>query len=69
METNDVLIVGVGTALFAVAFAVLLPLRTTLEQHGHSRWPWVALAGALLGLIGLAYCLRRARRLTRHNAP
>lgn len=63
METNDVLIVGVGTALFALAFAILLPMRASLEREGHGRWPWVALAGALLGLAGSAYCRRRAQRL------
>ena len=67
METNDVLIVGVGTALFAVAFLILLPMRASLERSGHGRWPWIALSGAVLGLLGLVYCLRRAQRMSKAN--
>lgn len=63
MEVNDVLIVTVGTALFAVAFLVMLPFHTSLEHAGHGRWPWIALSGALLGLVGIAYCRRRAARI------
>jgi hypothetical protein len=69
METNDVLIVGIGTALFALAFVVLLPFHTSLEHSGHGRWLWVALAGTLLGLVGLDYCRRRAARIRKTNAP
>lgn len=68
METNDVLIVGIGTALFAVAFVILYPMHASLERAGHGRWPWVALSGALLGLLGLVYCLRRAQRMSKVNA-
>jgi hypothetical protein len=68
METNDVLIVGIGTALFAVAFVVLYPMHASLERSGHGRWPWVALSGVLLGLVGLFYCLRRAQRMSKVNA-
>ena len=68
METNDVLIVAIGTALFAVAFLILYPMHTSLERDGHGRWPWIALSGALLGLLGLAYCLRRAQRMSKVNA-
>ena len=68
METNDVLIVTVGTALFAVAFIVLLAFRTSLERSGHGRWPWIALSGALLGLVGLVYCVRRQQRMSKVNA-
>ncbi len=68
METNDVLIVAIGTTLFAVAFVILLALRTSLERSGHGRWPWIALSGAVLGLIGLVYCLRRQQRMSKVNA-
>lgn len=67
METNDVLIVGVGTALFAVAFLILLPLRASLERDGHGRWPWIALSGFVLGLMGLVYVRRRAQRMSKIN--
>jgi hypothetical protein len=68
METNDVLIVAIGTALFAVAFLILYPMHASLERNGHGRWPWIALSGALLGLVGLVYCLRRAQRMSKVNA-
>ncbi|MBS2962530.1 DUF2530 domain-containing protein [Actinocrinis puniceicyclus] len=68
METNDVLIVAIGTALFAVAFVVLIALHTSLERSGHGRWPWIALSGVLLGLFGLVYCRRRQQRLPKVNA-
>jgi hypothetical protein len=67
METNDVLIVGIGTALFTVAFLILLPMHASLERSGHGRWPWIALSGAVLGLLGLLYCLRRAQRMSKAN--
>jgi hypothetical protein len=67
METNDVLIVGIGTALFAVAFLILLPMHASLERSGHGRWPWVALSGVVLGLFGLVYCRRRAQRISKVN--
>ncbi|WP_457030373.1 DUF2530 domain-containing protein [Kitasatospora sp. P5_F3] len=60
LEANDVAIVGGGTVLWFVGFLVLLPFKGSLEQHGHGSWPWICLAGAGLGLIGLWYC--RARR-------
>jgi hypothetical protein len=68
METNDVLIVAVGTALFAVASAILLPMHASLSHSGHGRWPWIALSGFLLGLLGLVYCRRRAQRISKVNA-
>lgn len=68
METNDVLIVSIGTALFAVAFVILLALRTSLERSGHGRWPWVAFSGMVLGLIGLVYCRRRQQKMSKVNA-
>lgn len=68
METNDVLIVGICTGLFAVAFLILYPMHASLERAGHGRWPWIALSGALLGLLGLVYCLRRAQRISKVNA-
>ncbi len=68
METNDVLIVGIGTALFAVAFLILFPMHASLERDGHGRWPWIALSGFVLGLLGLVYCRRRAQRMSKVNA-
>jgi len=44
-------VVMTGTALFALAFVVMLPFWNWLGDHGHRIWLWTALAGAVLGLI------------------
>ena len=58
--------VQVGTAAFALAFALLLVLRFAAPDWtaGHSAWMWIALAGAVLGGIGLVI-VGRHRRLGR----
>jgi uncharacterized membrane protein len=52
-------VVLIGTAVWLVALVVILAVP---DLHHGSRdwWPWAALTGALLGLVGLAY-LRRGR--------
>jgi len=42
-----------GTALFGLAFVVLLPFWTWLGEHQHRVWLWTALAGTVLGLLAL----------------
>jgi hypothetical protein len=54
-------IVAVGTGLWFVAFVVLLPFYGWLGDHGHRNWLWTALAGWLLGLLGLAVMSRHRR--------
>ena len=46
-------VVLVGTALFLLAFLVLLPMYSWLGHHGHRVWLWTAMAGCLLGAAGL----------------
>lgn len=46
-------VVLIGTSLFLLAFLVLLPMYSWLGQHGHRVWLWTALAGSLLGALGL----------------
>lgn len=58
VQINTRRIVAVGTALFFVAFVVLLPFYGWLGRHGHRVWLWTALAGAILGLMGYAIMLR-----------
>jgi hypothetical protein len=43
-----------GTALWFVALVVLLFLIPTLRAHDAMLWLWTALAGWLLGFVGLA---------------
>lgn len=53
-------VVAVATALWFAAFVVLLPFWSWLGHHGHRVWLWTALAGWLLGVVGLAL-MRRHR--------
>jgi hypothetical protein len=52
MHTRAVLLTG--TALWFVAFVVLLPFWNWLGAHDHRIWLWTCLAGWLLGLVGFA---------------
>ena len=60
-------VVTVGTALWGVALLLALVFHGTLDDHGNGDWVWVALAGFLLGLLGLQHVRRRAARL--RSAP
>lgn len=66
VQTDTGRIVLVGTALFAVAFVVLLVVRFAAVDWSrqHPDWMWIALAGTVLGLIG-SVIVGRHRRLGR----
>ncbi len=65
LDQDGVAAVAVGTALWAVAFLVLLTQRARLDEAGRGWWLWTCLAGFGLGLLGLQYCRRRRDRLRR----
>jgi hypothetical protein len=52
MQLHTGRIVIAGTALWFVAFVVLLPWYGSLGRHHHRIWLWTCLAGWLLGIIG-----------------
>ena len=56
--------VAVGTLGWLVALLVLLPFTGRLRADGNVDWLWTCLAGVSLGIFGLWYCRRRARRLS-----
>jgi hypothetical protein len=62
LDVAGVRTVQVGTALWALAFLGLLPFYSRLQDDGHQWWLWTCLAGVGLGLFGIEYCRRRARR-------
>ena len=62
LETDDVRIVAAGTAVWAVAFVVLVVLRLA-DEDIHGWWLWMCGSGALLGLVGVRYCVRRRNAL------
>ena len=58
LRTNDVLVVKVGAALWAVALVVSAALR---------EWGavWTCVAGLLLGFVGIVHTKRRAAAIAR----
>lgn len=56
-------VLAVGTALWALALVVLLALRSTLDRHDAGWWIWVCVAGLGLGAWGLRVTTRRRARL------
>jgi hypothetical protein len=68
VATDDVRVVTVGTALWAVAFVVALVFRSRLRDGGHLWWLGACAAGFALGLLGIAYTRRRARAIARDAA-
>jgi hypothetical protein len=68
MEVDLTRIVLIGTVLFAIAAVVMLPLHTSLTNDGHGRWPWIAVSGVGLGLLGLLYLRRRDQAIGRDAA-
>ncbi|WP_244884221.1 DUF2530 domain-containing protein [Carbonactinospora thermoautotrophica] len=63
METNEVLVLTVGTVLWGLAFGVLLPFHGRLAETGHGWWVWTCLAGVGIGLLGIYYTRRRREKL------
>lgn len=53
LAVNARTVMLIGTALFFLAFLVLLPFWSWLGAHGHRVWLWTALAGGVLGLLAL----------------
>lgn len=64
LDVDVARIVLAGTALWAVAFVVLLALRGRLADADREWWLWTCVAGVLLGLLG-ALMASRARRAAR----
>jgi hypothetical protein len=63
MESDDVLVVTVGTALWAVGLVVTLVLHDRLSEHGNGDWAWIMAAGLFLGLVGIRHVRRRRAAL------
>ena len=63
METDDVRVVALGTALWLVALIATLVFHDRLAEHDNGDWVWVALAGVFLGFVGLRHVRRRRRAL------
>lgn len=65
MDADGVVVAAVGTGLFAVASAVLWWQGERLLDTDDLWWRWVAVAGTVLGLAGVAYTRWRVSRTKR----
>ena len=68
MEVDLSRVVLIGTVLYAITAVILLPMQSSLTQDGHGRWPWIAVSGVGLGLLGLVYLKRRDKAIARDAA-
>ena len=68
LETDDVKVVGVGTALWAVGLVVLGVLRLADAVEVRGWWLVMCAVGVLLGLVGMRYCHRRQKAIARDAA-
>jgi hypothetical protein len=70
LDVDGTRTVAVGTALFLLAFLLLLPFYGRLEDAGRAWWVWTCLCGFGLGVVGWIYCrLRRDQRQARESRP
>lgn len=69
LDVTGVRTVTAGTVLFAVAALMLFAFRGRLEDADRAWWLWVCVAGFGLGMFGVQYCRRRARRSTGARPP
>ncbi len=66
LDLDGVRTMQVGTAIWAVAFVLLLPFYSRLDEADRLWWLWTCLAGFGLGLVGWDHT--RRRRNARHEA-
>jgi hypothetical protein len=62
LDVDGVRTVAVGSALWLLAFVLLLPFYSRLAETHRLWWLWTCLAGFGLGVIGWDYCRRRRNR-------
>lgn len=62
LDVNATTVIVIGTVAWFVGFAVLLFFAGRLADDGRLVWLWTALAGGVLGLLGLWIATRQQRR-------
>lgn len=68
LETDDVTVVALGTALWAAGLVVLAVLRITDAAEVQDWWFVMCAYGLALGLYGVHYCRRRHAAIERDKA-
>jgi hypothetical protein len=68
LDVDGVRTIQVGTALWAIAFLLLLPFYGRLADDGHLWWLWTCAAGFGLGTFGWDYCRRRRNNREQREA-
>jgi hypothetical protein len=63
LPNDGVKAVQVGTLIWTIAFIISLFASTTLARHGLKYSTYICLAGIILGLLGMRYTKRRAKRI------
>lgn len=63
LDVDGVHTVAIGSVLWLVAFAAMLPFVQTLRDNGRLWWLWTCLTGFAFGMLGLVYCRRRRRAI------
>jgi Protein of unknown function (DUF2530) len=63
LDVDGVRTAWVGTAVWLVAFVVLLPFHGRLADDGRAWWLWTCLVGAGLGLVAVWITTRHRGRL------
>ena len=59
LDEDAVTAMTVGTICFAVMTVVMGLRLDELRTHDSAWWFWTAVAGTVIGALGLVYCLRR----------
>ena len=66
LETDPVRVAMIGTAIWAVTAAALtIWCRDWLTDHDRTWWLGVAYSGVAIGIVGILFCRRRAKRTHR----
>lgn len=63
MDVDGIAVVSLGTVLWAIALVLSIVFEDHLRRAGHLWWIAVAACGFGLGVVGIAYCVRRRNRL------
>jgi hypothetical protein len=63
VDVDGIAVVSLGTVLWAIALVLSLVFEDQLRRDGHLWWIAGAACGFGLGLLGIAYCVRRRNRL------